>query len=163
MYWRCSLSSRVGSRPSGRDHLVWITIWHEWYWTNFWEENPVTMPRIGWQLLDEFNDSTLKVFVQKSLLTISVGADPIQKTFVDDQCQGGSHSKSWSRLNRFLRVGPLDSQLCARFPSSHSKGLIQFCRDNQSLRTSLTLPLCYLPDSEENCQHGLDPLNFPTF
>jgi hypothetical protein len=24
MYWRCSLSLCVGSRPSGRDHLVWI-------------------------------------------------------------------------------------------------------------------------------------------
>jgi hypothetical protein len=37
------------------------------------------MPRIGRQLSDGFNGSTLKRFIQKSLSTINVGAGPIQK------------------------------------------------------------------------------------
>jgi hypothetical protein len=38
------------------------------------------MPRIGGQLFDGFNGSTLKMFIQKSLPTINVGVDPIQKS-----------------------------------------------------------------------------------
>jgi hypothetical protein len=138
MYWKCSLSLCVGSQPSGSDHLVWIA--------------PPDMNGIG-RTFERRIRSPCLALDNNFLMALTV---PHWKCSFKKICRR-------SCFSRFLRVGLFDMQLCARSPSPHHKGLIKFCRDNQSLRISLTLSLCDLPDSEENCRHGLDSLNFSIF